>query len=523
MTHTPLLALKAVTAVLVVVFLLCMASCRSATMSPLQCAEGAMFPALPATSGANDSVLSPFGSLDHVQFTSVTASRMLAESRAVTGGKIPEKKLLTLQDCRSIALKNNLDLQIARVEEFTKQALKDRDLARSLPHFSFSSEFSQRDNPSYSYADVLGDEGITPSPESGTGVTNYSMSHERSTWRYSFETRWSPVDAVLACYLSRNTLNDSFKAHHQKVRVAQKLIGTVDAAYFRLLALQDSLAHAKQLVATRNQIAGWMRRLQKNMVIRLEDYDRVEQKAIEARRVLAKIGNEMERQRNILVSAMGLPPEYCAEGSFCVAGKMCRPKFDIPACDMEMIAIKNRPEAYQAGLDHLSSVNDVKRIIIKYLPKVEGFWRFTRDKDKFLYNKDWKDVGFLVHFDLLDWLSTRHESKAAKSVAEKTYTELGAVALAISSQVRVAGLTYEDALDDYQTREASLVGTQKVLETARIRMSSDDLSQLELEEAEGNLLYQKLQRIRALGEANATLAELQTALGTNYPPSGSCN
>ncbi len=122
----------------------------------------------------------------------------------------------------------------------------------------------------------------------------------------------------------------------------------------------------------------------------------------------------------------------------------------------------------------------------------------------------------MVQVDLLDWLSGAAESKAAKATADKTYKELGAVALALTSQVRVAGLAYNDALDELRSRESSLAGSRKVLEVARMRAKGDDLSQLELEESEATVLQQKIQRLRALGEANAALAELQGALGTNY-------
>jgi len=484
--------------------------------SPFRGADQLLGSGLSALSGPLDSMVNPFRSEDHVQFTSLNASRMLAESKSRPLATACGKKSLTLQDCRNTALANNLELQIARADELTKEAIKNSNRARVLPHLNFGSELAQRDNPLYSYSEVLGEEGVPPSTEEGTGVTNFSTGHERTTWRYVLEGRWSPIDAALAYYVSKTARNDRIKAHYQKVRVAQKLIGVVDAAFFRLLSLQESLPHAKRLVSTRRQVAASMHRLQRKTIIRVDDYERAEQRAVEARRTLAKILNEMERQKNILASAMGLSPEHCADGGLCVEGKMSCPKFGAQLCDIELIAVKNRPEAYQAGLDHLSSVNDVKRTIVRYLPKVDGFWKYTRDKDKFLYNKDWKDVGFLVHFDLLDWLTNSQESKAARSAADKTYKEVGAVALGITSQVRVSALTYNDALDEFQTREAALAGSQKVLQIAQIRVSGDDLSQLEFEEAEGNLLYQKLQRIRALGEANATLAELQSALGTNF-------
>ncbi|MBM4327696.1 MAG: TolC family protein [Deltaproteobacteria bacterium] len=484
-------------------------------------AQAILMLSLPYIASCQSALLSPFRSVDHVDFAPVNASRMLAESRSRPVTAALGKRSLTLEDCRQMALTNNLEVQVARWDELTREAVRWSSRARMLPHLSFTGDLSQRDNPLYSYSDVLGQEGLQPSAD-GTGVTSYSTGHERTTWRYVFETRWSPVDAALAYYVSKSASNDRLKAHYQKVRVAQKLIGAVDGAYFRLLSLQQSLSYAKRLAGMRAQIAASMQRLQNKSIIRVEDYERAEERAVEARRVLGKVRNETERQRNILASAMGLSPEYCVDGGFCVEGKMSSPCFGAPLCDLELIAVKHRPEAFQAGLDHLTSVNDIKRTIVRYLPKVEGFWRYTRDKDKFLYNKDWKDIGVLVHFDLLDWLINRNDSRAARSAATKTYKELGAVALGIASQVRVAALTYNDSLEECQTREAALAGSQKVLKMAQIRVAGDDLSQLQFEEAEANLLMQKIQRIRALGEANAACAELQSVLGTNYKEPAPC-
>lgn len=511
MTRLEPLSLQKLRRLAVVAFLPFIVSCQSAMMSALRGTD-CVSPELSFATALN-----PFRSEDHVRFTAVNAPKMLAASKNRPMPLAVGKACMTLEDCRATALTNNLELQIARVDELTKEAVKNSNIARGLPHFTFSSELSQRDNPPYSYSDILGQEGLVPNPsDAGTGVNNYSTSRERTTWRYVLETRWSSMDAVLAYYVSKNAANNRIRAHYQKIRVAQKLISVVDGAYFRLLSLQDSLSYAKQLVSLRTRIAASMRRLHNKTIIRVDDYERAEQKAIEARRVLSKIRNEMERQRSILASAMAVAPESCMEGGLSVKGKMCAPKFSGRLCDLEVVAVKNRPEAYQAGLDHLNSVNDVKRTIVRYLPKVEGFWRYTRDKDKYLYNKDWKEVGVLVNFDLLDWLITGNESKVARTAAEKSYKELGAVALGITSQVRLAALVYDDSLDELETREAGLVGSEKVQEIARKRVSGDDLSQLELEEADGNLLYQRIQRIRAVGEANATLAELQSALGTNY-------
>lgn len=456
--------------------------------------------------------------VDDEQFTLANSAVTLINYRAKPVSALVGKTRLTLGECRTIALTNNLELQATRIDELTKRAIEYSNKTRLLPHFLFSGELSQRDNPPYSFSDVLGQEGLNPNPAAagGTGVTNYSTSHERSTWRYSMEARWSPTDAALAYYVTRSSINDKLKAHYQKVRVGQKLVAVVDAAFFRVLGLQQCYSKAQQLVSARKAVEEKYKAAYRKKVVGVVDYNRAHRQLIRAETLLSTIRTELEKQRNILASALGMSPDYCVDGGFVLEGDLLVPRFDLEFCDMEMRALRNRPEAFDSGLNHLSSVNDYKRTIIKYFPKATGFWRMTRDKDRFLYNKDWKEVGVLIYFDLLDWLANVNESRASSSNSTKTYQEMGAVALGIASQVRVAGVTYYGTMDQVRNFQSAERSSKEVLHVAGERVARDDLDRVALEEARADVLQDGLELTRSLGEANAVLAELQGAMGTNY-------
>jgi outer membrane protein TolC len=500
----------------ILIVVLAMASCRS-IMCGRPGSEGG------ALASMCSSITEPFRSVDHRQVTRAAAAEALLNHRVKPPSIAAGKRNLNRADCRRLALANNLELQTARVNELTKRAIDYSNQTRVLPHFIFSGDLSERDNQSYSFSDVLGQEGVNPNPavpkntlSSGTGVTNYSSGHERSTWRYLLETRWSPTDAALAYYIHETSTNDSLKAHYEKVRVGQKLVGLADATFFRLLALQECWPVVSKLLAARSKIAESTKLLYSRKIASAEEYDRANQNLIRARRLFAKIRTEIEKQRNVLASAVGLTPDYTVDGGFVVTGELIPPDYSPEMSDLEMQAVQNRPEAYEAGLNYLNSTNDLKRTIIKYMPKVSGFWRFTRDKDRFLYNKDWKEVGVAVYFDLLDWFSNVNESKAAGFASEKTYKEVGFVALGITSQVRVAALQYLDSLDELRITQAAEQSSQNLAKVAQRRVSIDDLDRLSLEDAKANHLHNILERIRAIGEANALLAELNAATGTNY-------
>lgn len=450
---------------------------------------------------------------------SFTATANSVSQQTVPAGTSLAKQGLTLEQIRQMALARNLDLHAARVEQFTKLSIRDSNEKKLLPHLVLSSELSQRDNYGYAFSDVLGQEGLNPSPGSaaaGTGVTNYSVGHERSTWRYTMELNWSPTDAALAYYLTRSGTNDAMRAHYQKVRVAQKLIGTVEPAYFRLLSLQARLRLVQRLTEIRRRVVEQVEALYEKKLKPEEECHRARQNSLRASRIATGIEEDIAKQSNVLVSALALPTDHCPPEGVRIEGRLSPPLYQDCVPAMELRAIQNRPEAYEVGLNLQNSLNDLKRTLVKCIPKTTGFWRYTRDKDRFLYNKDWKEVGVRVYFDLLEWLSNWDESKAARSNVQKTDLAGGAVAIGIASQVRAAAASYSRSLKDLRNADSAVKSAERMLQAVKAKALSNDVNRLAVMDAEAEKLEEQIDHLKALGEANANLAELFSAMGTNY-------
>jgi len=469
-------------------------------------------------SSCNSAFLNPFRGADPLEFTRANSAMTLVNHRVRPATTLIGKRSLTLEDCRALALSNNLELQATRLEELSRRAIHYSNRTRILPHFLFTGDLSDRSALRFSYSDVLGQEGLPPrlGGAANTGVTSFSTGHERTTWYYALETRWSPTDAALAYYVTRSSMNDRMKAHFHKARVAQKLVELIDSTYFRLIGLQDCLPLAERLLALRNDIRYKTGQLLAKKLARIEDYHRAEEKALRADQMLSKLRLEIENRRNMLASAMSLSPDYRVDGGFILAGALTKPQYAADMSEMEMIGVQRRPEAYDAGLKHFNSINDVKRTVVKYFPKVTGFWRYARDKDKFLYDKDWREVGVSIYFDLVEWLANVDESTAARVTSDQTEREMGAIALSIAGQVRNAALKYFGAMDELRGTQMSVASFSRVLQAAEARHSMEDLEKLAVDEAKGDLMDAKIANIRTLAEANAQLAELQSAMGTNY-------
>jgi hypothetical protein len=322
-----------------IILVLLLNSCKWARMHTLLEPVEMSFTRLTGT--VRDFAADPYSNREIMPLTQSAATETLRNFRSKPASAATGKRILTLADCRALALANSLEIEKQRIEETSKKAVEYSSRTRLLPHVILSGELSERDNLAFSYSEILGREGIMPQTQStDTGVTQFSTGRERQTFRYSLETRWSPTDAALAYYLTKTSRNETDKQRFIKIRVAQRLLGVVEASFHRLLTLQKTVPMGEKLLSIRKTVAQKTENLFDGKLASAQEYHASVQKLIRAERLLASLSNETERQRNLLASALQLSPEYCIYGGFHLVGEIRVPDFREKICTMELLATK---------------------------------------------------------------------------------------------------------------------------------------------------------------------------------------
>ena len=122
-----------------------------------------------------------------------------------------------------------------------------------------------------------------------------------------------------------------------------------------------------------------------------------------------------------------------------------------------------------------------------------------------------------VYFDLMDFVVNYWENRASKLVTRKTTLEMGAVALGITSQVRTAAMKYLNSMDQLKTAERSMGMSEKLLSIQRERAARGNLQRLQILESEGDVLNEKIEKIRTEGEAMGLYTQnWKVTMGTNF-------
>jgi outer membrane protein TolC len=429
---------------------------------------------------------------------------------------------VTVHDCIRLALENSLDLQTAIWDEQVKGQIAAASRMRMYPRLEGGYLLSQRDRPLFSRSDVIDQEGayevVGPGPI--TGVTNFSTGRERFLRTWQAQALWSPMDAMMARYLSDVKHNEVGYSAYQRVRVAQQLIGTVTGAFYRLLALVEALPKTEALESHRRNIVKDLESLSKGQLVSSDEFLAAQSQLAEAQNQTAELRLNIGRQKELLAVAMNVCPDTILK----VIGQLMPvPNYFMEPCKLEAAALVNRPEAYQADLTHVSSIADQKRLLVKLFPRTEGFIGYFRDENKFLLNKNWIDGGMRITWDLMDFTATLLEQRAAKNRVFKTDRERAVISLGIISQVRLRTLEALKALEKFrktselktQAKEALRVASE--VEEAKDKRASARVMRIATEKALCNLLQTEIDALMTLGEVHAAAADVDAAVGTNYP------
>jgi len=294
----------------------------------------------------------------------------------------------------------------------------------------------------------------------------------------------------------------------------------VGAAFHRLLALTECLPKAQALVGNREKIASDLKALAGKQLVTSDEYLNAAATTVQARNQLADILVDIRKQRELLASSMNVCPDSC----FRLIGRLFPvPPPGIDACKLEAAALVNRPEAYQADLTFVNSLDEHKRLMVKCFPRVEGFYGYFRDENKFVLNRNWIDGGMKVTWDLLEFTANVLEHGASRDRVEKTDRERAVISLGILTQVRLKSLDAMKAFERLRKTDELEAGAREALriarevETVKDKSAPEKVIRIAREKALCVLLQAEIDRILALGDVHAAVADLDGTVGTNYP------
>lgn len=444
----------------------------------------------------------PMSDAERQQRLDETLSRIFAGQEAVSGP-------ISLYEAQARALKYNLD---ARVKMFDT-AVSNSDLTTAnlsmLPHILANAGYSQRNNEAGSRSESL----LT-----GTTSLDFSKSSEKYSYNNSLAMSWDFLDFGIGYLRAKQRSDQVLISEERRRAIVQGILRDVRIAYWKAAIaermskrIEHLLRNAEQ--ALNNSSAG----REQGLVSPLESLNYQKSLLVNINE-LRKLLSSLATAKLELASLINLKP---GENFSVVSGNKQLyqlPDIKFKPNQLENYALINRPEIREQDYQHRIRQREIQQSWLKMFPSVSANLTYNHDRNKFLYNNSWLDLGFKVVFDVLAPITKMQEAANGKLQLQEEDAKRDALTVAILAQVNIAYAQHKIALDRISLVEKiARVNNDIYLNSQRQKMAGTYSDQKVIDDAV-NSLFSDLQRDYAYADLQHSFGQLLSSMGMDVVP-----
>ena len=464
------------------------------------------------------------------------------------------QRLLTLDSCRAMALRNNKQIGVSKAKQEVAANLRKSARTKYLPHVSAlggyvwtSKEISLLSDDQKGALNNLGTNAATGLQSSlapyvstlpqalqmrlagdlttaagmldhaGQGIVNALRTDTRNMMAGAIVVT-QPVfmgGAIIAANkiadISEQMAANSLDAQRQTT------LFNIDKAYWQVVSLRHKEQLAESFLSLVKKLDDDVRKMVNEGVATRSDQLKVSVKVNEAEMALAKVTDGLVLSRMLLCQLCGLPvseqilladeetdqiavTQQTAQPDVEQASqnrpelRMLQNTVDLAHQTTNLLKAGNLPQVLLTGGYAVSNPN----VFNSFERKFAGFW----------------NVGVLVRVPIWNWGDVRYKVRAAKGAATIASLNLDEAREMIELQVNQKSFMVNEANKKLALAQASIAHAEENLRTANIGFKEGVISSTTVMEAQTAWMQAQSQKIDAEIDVKLSQVELQKALGT---------
>ena len=484
------------------------------------------------------------------------------------------QQILTLDSCRSMALRNNKQIDMSQVKQDMARNIRKSMRTKYLPHVSAVGTYQYTNQEISILTDdqkstlaglgdnfvgmanngmtklntgvstILMDMGLSPAALAQVGADLAALQSQVATgmdgtrnvlnaegqrivdaFRTDTRNIWAgSVMAVQPLFMGGSIvalnkladIGEEFAANSAEAK-RQTVLYSVDKAYWQVVSLKHKKRLAESFLAVVKKLDGDVQKMIAEGVATKSDGLSVSVKLNEAEMAVQRVDDGLTLSRMLLCQMVGLPmnePVVLAdEDSETLAVVTLQPKVDVEQ------AIENRPELKM--LDNSVAMAKQTTNILKAgnLPMVAlmGGYTITNPNGFNGFEKKFKgfwNVGVLVRVPLWNWGDVMYKVRASKGAAGIASLELEEAREKIELQVNQNSFRVEEANKRLLMAQSNVEKAGENLRMANLGFQEGVITPATVMEAQTAWLQAKSQQIDAEIDVKLSQVDLQKSLGT---------
>lgn len=400
-------------------------------------------------------------------------------------------KPLTLEGCLRIALKNNLDIRVAEVQQ------RIAGLNRKV---SFS-QFLPRVNLNYNYT------RWDPQPEMVTGTTSQPMHDERireMTWTIQMSV-FNPSTWFMYAMHQRGEEIAELAADYTR----QMIVLQVTIYYYYYLGLQEIEKVLNSRIRAAEKLAEQLQHYQSEGLVFAWQSDQARANLQSQKLQQQRVSQFLEQTKGQLLIVMGLSPLHSLELD--VTNSVAAPKGNLEELITE--ALLNHPRLRIADREIAIEKEKVKIALSGFLPSLMGFADRVNTTDAFQKYSSYWMTGLSGVLTVFNGFANLYEYDAAKENVKKAALEREQATLVLMFEVFRAYQILQLAQDAVALAEDNFNVTRDHYDQVHLQWQEGLVNVTELMSVLAEKDLAEMMKINSQFQVQITMATLLNAMG----------
>lgn len=411
----------------------------------------------------------------------------------------PITKPITLYEAIARAIKYNLDHRVKMMEKAVALGQSEVATFDMLPQLTTKAGYHNRDKFSG---------GISQSLINGVQSLEDSTSQERDRTTLELTFAWNILDFGISYFRALQQANLALVAEEQRRKSIQNIIQDIRYAYWRAVSAEAVISKIDHLKKKVKHALTQSRSAEGERVESPLDALNYQRSLLDSLRQLNELRRNLAFAKTELAALMNLKPNETFELADNTDVNAPN-EIEVETAIFEKVALTNRPELFEE--DYRSRINseEVRVAWMEMLPAPNINFSLQQDSNVFLFEEHWRQLTAEASLNLINLITGPTKISFARTQGELGKTRRMAMSVAILTQVHVALLRYNMALEEYKLSKKIKTVDSKIYRQLKNRQQNDAATEQQVIMAAVNELVGQTRR-------DASFAELQNAIGALY-------
>lgn len=405
----------------------------------------------------------------------------------------------------ALAIKNNKELRVKLLENALSERQINKVKFEMLPQLAANAGYSGSD-----YYKASTSATVPGTDIAGTIGSDYSTSSNKDLLNQDIGFTWNALDFGLSYIRAGQNADRYLISEENETKAAHNIVREVIRAYWSSMSADKLLKKYGPLLVDVNLALNDSKKIEELLLSKPMDALLYQKELLDIQRALQTQKQSFIDAKIQLGTLMGLMPNQTYK---LVETQDPLTVLDMSIEEMETHALQNRPELIENHYQERISVQQTKAGILSLLPGINFNAAYTSTSNDYVMQQTNNQFGATIGANLLNVFNYGTVKKVNEVNTEIIKEQRLALSMTVLSQIHIANLDYNVALEEFETAERYLDVSKKITEQVKNAQIIARFGQLELIREQASLLVAELRH-------DIAFTKLQHAIGQIYSSTG---